>query len=172
MAKLLSDKKYAVRGKLVAIDNSGLLGPMFTLRVPPTSSDVRRPGSYVDFVLLDVNRKTLQKRIGIDDDLQVILHAATSAISKGTRNELTFQIDPRSKCRRISHCRRLFDATSPINGKVIDNDTRHTIVVDSGVPVVVSLLQHKPAQTKQIKLNSWITFWPAPPTHGVILGKV
>jgi len=171
MAKFLSAKTYAVRGKLVAVDNSGLVGPLFTFRVPPTSADIRRPGSYVDFVLLDVSRKTLQKRISLADELQVILHAATAKVDKGTRNELTFKIEPRSKCQRISHCKRAFDACSPINGKVLDNDARHMIVVDAGVPVVVSLLAAKPSQTRQIKLNSWVTFWPTPPTHGVIIGK-
>jgi len=44
--------------------------------------------------------------------------------------------------------------------------------VDAGSPIVVSLLEHKPSQTKQIKVNAWVTFWPAPPTHGIILGKI
>ena len=172
MAKLLSDEKYAVRGRLVAVDNSGLVGPIFTLRVPPTTFDLQRPASYIDFQLLDTNRKTLQKRIRIDDELQVIIHAATAAVAGGTRNESTFQIAPRGRCQRISHCRRAFGSMSPVNGKVIDNDGHHSIVVDAGVPVVVSLLEHKPSQTKQVKVNSWVTFWPAPPTHGIILGKV
>jgi len=136
------------------------------------SFDLQRPGSYVDFTLLDTNRKTLQRRIHLDDELDVIVHAATAAVSPGTRNELTFQTAPRSRCQRISHCRRAFESLSPVNGKVIDNDEHHVIVVDAGAPVVVSLLQHKPSQTKQVKLNSWVTFWPAPPTHGIILGKI
>ena len=172
MAKLLTDDKYAVRGRLVAVDNSGLIGPLFTIRVPPNTADVQRPGSYMDFVLLDTNRKTLQKRIRIDDELDVIIHAATAGASAGTVGELTFENRPRSKCQRITHCRRVFENASPINGKVIENDGRHTIVVDAGVPVVVSLLDHKPVQTKKIRMNSWLTFWPSPPTHGIILGKV
>ncbi|MHC4294068.1 MAG: hypothetical protein ACYSTL_00615 [Planctomycetota bacterium] len=172
MASLLNDSTYAVKGRLVCVDNSGLVGPMFTLRLPPTTFDVRRPGSYIDLILLDSNRKTLQKRIGIDDELQVILHAATTRVEKGTRNELTFKIAPRSKSQPITHCRRIFDDRSPINGKVVENDAHHTIVVDAGVPIVVSLLDHKPTQTRQVKLNSWVTFWSSPPTHGIILGKV
>lgn len=172
MAKFLSDDTYAVRGRLVAVDNGGLIGPLFTLRCPPTSFDVQRPGSYIDFLLLDTNRKTLQKRIGLDDELQVIIHAATAAISPGTRNELTFQSVPRGQCQRISHCRRLFDSTSPVNGKIIDSDGLHMLIVDAGVPVAVSLLEHKPSQTRELKINSWLTFWPAPPTHGIILGKL
>jgi len=172
MAKLLSDERYAVRGRLVGIDNSGLLGPLFTLRMPPNTFDLRRPGSYIDFTLLDTHRKTLQKRIHLDDELQVIIHAATAAVSPGTRNELTLQTTPRGKCQRISHCQRVYTGLAPVNGKVIDNDGRHVIVVDAGVPVVVSLLEHKPSQTKQIKLNAWVTFWPVPPTHGIILGKL
>ncbi len=171
MGKLLTDEKFAVLGRLVAMDNSGLLGPMFTLRLPPTTCDVRRPASYVDFVLLDVKRKTLLKRISVDDELQVILHVATADLSNGTRNELTFQIEPRNKCKRISHTRRIFDGCSPINGKVIENDAHHVIVVDTGVPIVVSLLGYKPTKSRQIKINSWVTFWPSPPTHGIILGK-
>ena len=172
MAKLLTDERYAVRGRLVAVDNSGLIGPLFTIRVPPNTADVQRPGSYIDFVLLDTNRKTLQKRIHLDDELDVIIHAATAGASAGTVDEMTFENRPRGKCQRITHCRRLFEQASPINGKVIDNDGRHTIVVDAGVHVVVSLLGHKPIQTKKIRLNSWLTFWPSPPTHGIILGKV
>jgi len=171
MAKLLTDEAFAVRGRLVAVDNSHLVGPLFTLRVPPTSSDVQRPGSYMDFVLLDTHRKTLQKRIHVEDELQVIIHAATAAVEPGTRNELTFQTTPRSGAQRISHCRRVFDGLSPINGKVIENDERHDIAVDAGAPLVVTLLEHKPSQTKQVKLNAWVTFWPSPPTHGIILGK-
>ncbi len=171
MAKFLSDRTYAIKGRLVAVDDSDLVGPMFTLRIPPTTFDVQRPGSYIDFVLLDSNRKTLQKRIGVGDELQVIIHAATANVTSGTRNELTFEVFPRGKSQRISHCRRVFDAHCPVNGKVVDNDERHTIVVDSGVPIVLSLLDHTPTRTRQIKLNSWVTFWGAPPTHGIILGK-
>ena len=172
MAKLLSDETYAVCGRLVAVDNSGLVSPLFTLRLPPNTFDVQRPGSYIDFLLLDTHRKTLQKRIHIDDELQVIIHAATASVEKGTQGEMTFQTAPRSKCQRVSHCRRVFEGVSPINGKVAENDGRHTIVVDTGAPVVVTLLEHKPSQTKQVKLNAWVTFWPVPPTHGIILGKV
>jgi len=171
VARLLSDRKFAVTGRLLGVDNTGLVGPMFTLRIPATSCDIRRPGSYLDFVLLDANRKTLTRQISIDDKLVVVLHFATANISKGTRNEMAFHIEPRNKCRRISYCKRVFEAYDPVNGKVIENDGNHIIAVDAGVPVVVSLLQHKPAQTKQIKLNSWVTFWPAPPVHGLILGK-
>ena len=172
MAKLLSDSTYAVRGRLVAVDNSGLIGPLFTLRLPPTTADLNRPGSYIDLTLLDVGRKTLQKRIDLDDELEVILLAATSKIDPGTRNEQTFQIIPRNQCQRVSHARRSFSGLTPINGKVIANDERSTLVVDAGCPVGVTLLDHKPSDTKLIKINSWVTFWPVPPTHGVILGKV
>lgn len=172
MAKLLSDSQYAVRGRLVGLDNSGLIGPMFMLRVPPSTADPQRPGSYLDFTLLDTNRKTMQKRLHVDDELEVIIHAATATAESGTRNEQTFQLLPKGKCQRISHCRRTFEGVSPINGKVTDNDGRHTIVVDAGVPVVVTLLEHKPSQTKQVKVNAWVTFWPVPPTHGIILGKI
>jgi len=172
MPKLLSDPAYAVRGRLVAVDNSGLLGPFFVLRVPPQTCDLQRPASYIDFRLLDTARKTLQKRITVDDELDVIIHAATPAVESGTRNELTFQIVPKGRCQRISHTVRRFDSLTPINGKVIDNDGHHTIVVDAGVPVVVSLLEHKPSQTRKLKVNSWLAFWPTPPTHGIVLGKV
>jgi hypothetical protein len=172
MAKFLSENKYAVRGRLVAVDDSGMVGPMFTLRVPPSTFDVQRPGSYIDLTLLDTNRKTLQKRIGLGDELDVILHAASAAVSAGTRNELTFEVFPRGQCQRISFCRRAFNSVSPVNGKVVDNDEHHMIVVDAGLPIVVSLLDHKPAQTKEVKVNAWVTFWPTPPTHGVILGKI
>jgi hypothetical protein len=171
MAKFLSDGKYAVRGRLVAVDDSGMVGPMFTLRMPPSTCDVQRPASYLDLVLLDTNRKTLQRRIAVGDELDVVIHAATPAIASGTRNEQTFDVQPRGQCQRISHCRRLF-TFGPINGKVLDNDEHHMIVVDAGIPVAVSLLEHKPAQTKEIKVNAWVTFWPTPPTHGIILGKV
>ena len=171
MAKLLSDETFAVRGRLVAIDNSHLVGPLFTLRVPPTTFDVRRPGSYVDFVLLDTHRKTLQKRIHIDDQLSVIVHAATAAVEPGTQNEMTFHVEPAARCRQISHCRRAFEGVSPINGSVVENDAHHTIVVNTGVPIVLTLLNHKPTQTREVKINAWITFWPVPPTHGIILGK-
>ena len=172
MAKFLSDNKYAVRGRLVAVDDSGLVGPMFTLRVPPSTSDPQRPGSYIDLVLLDTNRKTLQRRIAVGDELEVILHAAAVAVSPGTRNELTFEVFPRGQCQRISFCRRVFTSISPVNGKVLDNDEHHMIAVDAGLPIVVSLLEHKPTQTKDVKVNAWVTFWPTPPTHCVILGKV
>jgi len=172
MAKFLSDQAYAVRGRLVAIDNSGLVGPFIVLRVPPTTFDVQRPASYMDFRLLDPARKTLQKRINVDDELEVIVHAYTGSLGKGTRNELTFQVQPKSHCQRISHTVRLFDSLTPVNGKVIENDGRKMIVVDAGVPVVVSLLDYKPAKTKELKVNSWVTFWPSPPSHGVVLGKV
>jgi len=171
MAKLLSDETYSVRGRLVAIDNAGLVGPLFTLRVPPSTADVQRPGSYIDFVLLDTHRKTLQKRINLGDELQVIVHAAAADLEKGTRNELTFRTESRSSCQRISHCTRSFTGLAPVNGKVVDNDGHHTVAVDAGVPVVLTLLQHKPTQTRQVKINSWVTFWPVPPTHGIILGK-
>ena len=172
MAKFLSDSKHAVRGRLVAIDDTGMVGPMFTLRVPPSTADVQRPGSYIDLILLDTNRKTLQKRIGVGDEMDVILHAAASAVSPGTRNEVTFETFPRGQCQRISYCRRVFTSVSPVNGKVVDNDEHHMIVVDAGLLIVVSLLEHKPTQTKEVKVNAWVTFWPTPPTHGVILGKV
>jgi len=172
MAKLLNDETYAVRGRLVGVDNSGLVGPMFTLRLPPSTADVQRPGSYIDLLLLDINRRTLQKRIHVDDELQVIIHAATSAASSGTRNEQTFLLLPKGQCQRVSHCRREFAGVAPINGKVLENDSRHMIVVDAGVPLVVTLLEHKPAQTRQVKVNAWVTFWPVPPTHGIILGKI
>ena len=171
MSKFLSDAKYSLRGRLVAVDDSGMVGPMFTIRIPPHTFDLQRPASYIDIRLLDTNRKTLQKKFQVGDELQVIMHAATTAVSSGTRNELTFEVAPRGAAQRIAHCRRTFDAVSPINGKVIDNDEHHLIVVDAGVPLVVSLLDHKPTQTRAIKLNAWITFWPAPPTHGIILGK-
>jgi len=172
MARFLSDPTHSVRGRLVAIDNSGMIGPFFVLRVPPTTFDLHRPATYIDFRLLDTARKTLQKRIGVDDELRAIIHAATPALDSGTRNEMTFQVQPKSRSQRITHARRQFDSATPINGKVVDNDAHHTLVLDAGVPVVVSLLEHKPSQTKKIKINSWITFWPAPPTHGIILGKV
>jgi hypothetical protein len=172
MAKFLSEAKYAVRGRLVAVDDSGMVGPMFTLRVPPSTFDVQRPGSYIDLELLDTNRKTLQKRFGMGDELEVILHAAATTISAGTRNEVTFEVSPRAQCQRISYCRRVFTSISPVNGKVIDNDEHHMLVVDAGLPFVVSLLDFKPTQTKEVKVNAWVTFWPTPPTHGVILGKV
>ena len=171
MAKLLSDETYAVRGRLVAIDNSALVGPLFTLRIPPNTSDVQRPGSYVDFVLLDTHRKTLQKRIHVDDELSVIIHAATAEVAPGVQNEMTFQVDPASRCKQISHCRRAFHGVSPVNGKVVENDEHHTIAIDAGAPLVVTLLNHKPTQTREVHLNAWVTFWPVPPTHGIILGK-
>jgi hypothetical protein len=172
MAKLLSEDKFAVRGRLVAVDNSGMVGPMFVLRIPPNTADINRPGSYIDLELLDTHRKTLQKRINLDDELQVIVHAAAATVTPGTRNEMTFEIIPRASAQRVSHCRRTFTSVSPVNGKVIENDGHHTIVVDAGVPIVVSLLEHKPTQTREIKVNAWVTFWPTPPTHGIILGKM
>ncbi len=172
MAKFLSDPQYAVRGRLVAVDNSGLLGPFFTLRIPPTTYDVQRPGSYIDLVLLDTARKTLQKRISLDDELEVIVHAATASVAPGTRNESTFLVVPKGQCQRISHAQRRFESLTPINGKVIDNDGQKLLAVDAGVPIIVSLLEHKPSQTRGLKVNSWVTFWPTPPTHGVILGKL
>jgi hypothetical protein len=172
MAKLLTDDKYAVRGRLVAVDNSGIVGPLFTLRVPPATADLHRPASYIDFVLLDTHRKTLQRRIHVDDELSVIIHAATAVLTPGTRNEQTFRIQPRGKCQPISHCHRVFAAMSPINGNVIDCDEHHAVVIDAGVPLVVSLLEHTPTQMRQVRLNSWVMFWPSPPTHGIILGKV
>ncbi len=60
MVKLLNDDQYAIHGRLVAIDNSQLVGPWIKLRVPPATADVQRPGSYIDFQLLDTNRRTLQ----------------------------------------------------------------------------------------------------------------
>ncbi len=172
MAKLLSESKYAIRTRLVAIDNSGMIGPFCTLRYPPTTFDLQRPGTYIDFRLLDIARKTLQKRVSLHDELSVIIHAATAKLDSGTRNEQTFHTVPKSKGQRISHTQRIFESLTPINGKVIDNDGHHMIIVDAGVPVAVSLLEHKPSQTKKIKINSWVMFWPTPPTHGIILGKL
>lgn len=171
MGKLLTDPSYAVRGRLVAVDNSGPVGPMFLLRMPPHTGDIQRPASCVDFLLLDPSRKTLQKRIHIEDELDVILHAATAEAESGTRGEPTFRLRPASKSQQVPHCRRVFDAMCPINGKVVENDEHHTIVVDAGVPVVTRLLAHRPTETRKVKLNSWVTFWPSPPTHGIILGK-
>ncbi len=171
MAKLLSDEKYAVKGRLVAVDNGGMIGPMFTLRVPPNSFDVQRPGSYIDFVLLDTHRKTLKKRFHIEDELQVIIHASAAGLEKGTQDQKTFFLRPPSRTQRISHCRREYSGAAPVNGKVIDNDGRNTIVVDAGVSMALTLLDYKPAETKKVKINSWVMFWPTPPTHGIILGK-
>lgn len=170
MAKLLSDPAHAVHGRLVAVDNSGMVGPMFTLRLPPVSYDVQRPASYIDLVLLDTNRKTLLRKIHIDDEIQVIVHAATAAVESGTRNELTFETVARNQAQKVAHARRTFGGVTPVNAKVIHNDERHMIVVDAGLPIVVSLLDFKPTQTKDIKVNAWVTFWPVPPTHGIILG--
>ncbi|MFW6132892.1 MAG: hypothetical protein ACOC8F_03270 [Planctomycetota bacterium] len=172
MPKLLTDPQYAVRGRLVAVDNGAVVGPIFTLRVPPNTADLQRPASYIDFRLLDTNRKTLQKRITVEDELDVVIHAATAGVESGTRDEPTFRLRPVSRSQQIPHCRRVFESLSPVNGKVIDNDGHHTIVVDAGVPVVVTLLAHTPTQTRTVKLNAWVTFWPSPPTHGVVLGKV
>ncbi len=171
MGKFLSDDANALIGRLVAIDNSELVGPMFILRIPPATADIQKPASYMDLNLLDTSRKILQKRISVGDELKVIIHVATAAVEGGTRNEMTFQIQPRNKCQKISHCRRLFNGMMPINGKVTDNDGRKHLVVDAGIPIVVSLLEHKAAQTSTIKINSWVTLWPTPPTHGIILGK-
>ena len=66
MPKLLNNPEYGVRGRLVAIDNSGLMGPFFTLRIPPNTFDLQRPGSYIDIHLLDSAGKTTQKRIHIE----------------------------------------------------------------------------------------------------------
>lgn len=172
MAKFLSDHTYAVRGRLVAVDASGFIGPFFTLRTPPNTADLNRPGSYVDFRLLDSGGKTTQKRINLLDELEVIIHAATANLAAGTRNEMTFELLPKSQAQRVSHARRIDEGVSPINGKVVDNDGHHMIVVDAGVPIVVALLNHKPSQTALVKINSWVTFWPTPPTHGIVLGKV
>jgi hypothetical protein len=172
MAKFLSDSRFAVRGRLMAVDNSGLLGPFFVLRIPPTTFDVQRPASYMDFVLLDTARKTLQKRISLDDELEVIIHAAAAGVAPGTRNEATFQVFPKGQCQKISHAVRRFESAAPINGQVIDNDGQKLLAIDAGVPIVLSLLEHKPSQARQIKVNSWATFWPVPPTHGIILGKL
>ncbi len=172
MAKLLSDDKYAVNGRLVAVDNGGMIGPMFTLRVPPNTFDLQRPGSYMDFILLDTHRKTLKKRFHVDDELQVIIHASAAGLQKGTRDEKTFYPRPPGRAQRINHCRREFSGASPVNGKVIDNDGRNTIIVEAGAPIALTLLDYTPASTKKVKVNSWVTFWPAPPTHGIILGKV
>ncbi|MBS3733690.1 MAG: hypothetical protein KGY99_02060 [Phycisphaerae bacterium] len=171
MAKLLTDPEYAVRGRLVAVDNSGAVGPLFTLRIPPNTADVQRPASYLDFRLLDTNRKTLQKRIALDDELDVVIHAAAATVDAGTQREPTFRLRPVSRSQQIPYCRRIFESLSPINGKVVANDEHHTIVVDAGVPVVVTLLGHTPTRTRQVKVNAWVTFWPCPPTHGVVLGK-
>ena len=170
-ARLLSEKTYAVTGKLVAIDATGLVGPFFTVRMPAKGFDLHRPGTYIDLTLLDPGQVVFKKKIHINDELRVIINPSTAFLERGTRNEMTFQIDPRGKCRRISHCRRVFETHDPVNGKVTESDGKHVIAMDVGLPVVVSLLQHTPSQTKQIKLNSWLTFWPAPPVHGLILGK-
>ncbi|MCY2930053.1 MAG: hypothetical protein NTV86_11275 [Planctomycetota bacterium] len=172
MAKLLTDSQYAVRGRLMAIDNAGPVGPLFTLRIPPATGDINRPGTYIDFVLLDTHRKTLQKRIHLDDELEVIIHVATAALDSGTRDETTFELYPAGKSPRISYCRRTVETITPVNGKVVENDAHNTIVVDAGVPLVVSLLSFKPTDTRKVKINSWVTFWPSPPTHGIILGKL
>ena len=95
MAKLLSDPKFAVRGRLVAVDNSDLIGPMFTLRIPPKTSDIQRPGSYIDFLLLDTHRKTLQKRIHVDDELEVIGVVLEVEVRPGIRDRVGFDLDLR-----------------------------------------------------------------------------
>lgn len=68
----------------------------------------------------------------------------------------------------------LSDSKYAVKGRLVavDNAGRHPIVIDAGIPLIVKLLQHKPIQTREIKLNSWVTLWPVPPTHGIILGKV
>ena len=81
---------------------------------------------------------------------------------------------PRNELAIVKH--GYWNATEAIGfpgevGKVIENDEHHMIVVDAGLPIVVSLLEHKPTQTREVKLNSWVTFWPVPPTHGIILGR-
>ena len=172
MAKLLSDATYAVRGRLVAIDNSVIVGPMFRLRLPPVTFDLQRPGSYIDLDLLDTHRKTLNRKFHVDDEVSVIIHAACSGVGPGTRNQMTFITLPRNQSQVVTHSRRIFTGMTPVNGKVIHNDERRQIVVDAGFPIVVSLLDHKPTQTREVKVNAWVTFWPAPPTHGIILGKV
>jgi len=169
MGKMLSDKTYAVTGQLVAIDATGLVGPFFTIRVPPKGYDLHRPGSYIDLRLLDPGQVVFKKKIRIHDELRVIIHPCTAVLERGTRNEMTFELFPRSKAQRVSHAVRRDDATAPINGKVIDNDGRRHVVVDAGLPLVVGMLDAKPSQVKLVKVNSWVTFWPAPPTHGVIL---
>jgi len=169
MAKMLLDKRYAVAGKLVGIDASGLVGPFFTLRVPAKGYDLHRPATYIDLRLLDPGQVVFKNKIHINDELKVILNPATAHIEPGTRNELTFEILPRSQSQRVSHAVRRDEASSPINGKVIDNDERRHIVVDAGLPLVVGMLDATPAQVKLVKINSWVSFWPAPPTHGIIL---
>lgn len=169
MAKMLTDKQYAVQGKLVGIDATGLIGPFFTIRVPGKGYDLHRPASYIDIQLFDPTQAVYKRKIHINDEVNVIINPSASVLEKGTRNELTFSIVPKTKCQRISHAVRRDTATSPINGKVIDNDERKHIVVDAGLPLVVGLLDTKPSQVKLVKVNSWVTFWPAPPTHGIIL---
>ncbi len=169
MAKMLSDKRYAVTGKLVGIDATGLVGPFFTIRVPAKGYDLSRPGTYIDLSLLDPGQVVFKKKIHINDELKVVINPSTAVLEQGTRNEMTFQVVPRSKAQRISHAIRRDDATAPINGKVIDNDERRHIVIDAGLPLVVGMLDTKPSQVKLVKVNSWVTFWPAPPTHGIIL---
>ncbi len=169
MAKMLTDKQYAVTGQLVAIDATGLIGPFFTVRVPSKGYDLHRPATYLDLRLLDPGQSVFKRKIRLNDEIRVIINPSTAVLEKGTRNELTFQVLPKSKAQRISHTVRRDDATSPINGKVIDNDERKHIVVDAGLPLVVGMLDTKPSQVKLIKVNSWVTFWPAPPTHGIIL---
>ncbi len=171
MAKYLQDKKLAVTGKLVGIDATGLIGPFFTLRVPARGFDLHRPASYIDIRLLDPGQIVHRSKIHIDDELKVIIHPVTRHLEKGTRNELTFEIVKKSAAQRISHAVRYDDATHPINGKVVDNDGRHFIVVDAGLPLVVGMMDFKPSDVKLINAGSWVTFWPSPPTHGMILGR-
>jgi len=170
VAKYLQDKRFAVTGKLVGIDARGLIGPFFTLRVPARGYDLHRPATYIDLRLLDPGQIVYRSKIHINDILRVILNPATRHLEKGTRGELTFEIIKKSSAQRISHAVRYDDATCPINGKVVDSDGRHFIVVDAGLPLVVGLMEFKPSEVKLIKLGAWVTFWPSPPTHGVILG--
>jgi hypothetical protein len=169
MSKMLQDKRYSVAGKLVAIDATGLIGPFFTIRMPPKTYDLNRPASYIDIRLLDPGQVVFKNKIHINDELRVIIHPATAHLEPGTRNELTFEVTPRGKCQRITHAVRRDDATAPINGKVIDTDERRHVVIDAGLPLVVAMLDTAPSQMKLLRINAWVSFWPAPPTHGIIL---
>jgi hypothetical protein len=171
MAKLLSDSRYAVTGQLVSIDATGLVGPFFTIRVPAKGYDLHRPATYIDLTMLDPGQVVFKKKVHINDEIKVIINPSTALLEGGTRNELTFEIMPRTKAQRVSHAIRRDNASAPINGKVIDTDERRHVVVDAGLPLVVGLLDAKPAQVKLVKINSWVTFWPAPPTHGIILAS-
>ncbi len=169
MAKFLTDKTYAVQGKLVAIDATGMIGPFFTLRVPAKGYDLRRPASYLDLTLLDPTERVYKNKIHINDELTVIVHPATAHLESGTADELTFQIHKRQEAQFVSHAVRRDTGQAPINGKIIDNDEYHMVVVDAGLPMVVNLLDHKPSQTREIGIGKWVTFWPVPPTQGLIL---